>query len=180
MIAFRHFKRNGCKYKMDQRGIVLVVSVSIFKDEEVLMIKENKPTAIGKWNFPSGHIEYGEDILSAALREVKEETGYEVKFISTTGVYNFQSSTGDQVILFHFTAKLSGGSLNLTEEEIIDCKWIKLNELAKMEDKELREVGVIRQITNNLQRGNLFPISMFHDQLLSTVGGASITKDSNI
>lgn len=43
---------------MDQNSIVLVVSVSILNDEEVLIIKENKPTAFDKWNFPSGRIEY--------------------------------------------------------------------------------------------------------------------------
>jgi hypothetical protein len=54
---------------MAQNGIVLVVSVSIFRDDEVLMIRENKPTAINKWNFPSGRIENGEDILYSARRE---------------------------------------------------------------------------------------------------------------
>jgi 8-oxo-dGTP diphosphatase len=33
---------------MTQNGIVLVVSVSIIKDEEVLMIKENKPSVLNK------------------------------------------------------------------------------------------------------------------------------------
>jgi 8-oxo-dGTP diphosphatase len=42
-----------------------------------------------KWNFPSGRIELGEDILDAARREVKEETGYDVKITGTTGIYNF-------------------------------------------------------------------------------------------
>ncbi len=41
---------------MSQDGIVLVASVSIFNDDKVLIIKENKPTAIDKWNFPSGHV----------------------------------------------------------------------------------------------------------------------------
>jgi 8-oxo-dGTP pyrophosphatase MutT (NUDIX family) len=59
---------------MTQNEIVLVVSVSIIKNNEVLMIKENKPSAINKWNFPSGRIEDNEEILQAALREVKEET----------------------------------------------------------------------------------------------------------
>jgi ADP-ribose pyrophosphatase YjhB (NUDIX family) len=52
---------------MAQDRIVLVVSVSIFRDDKVLIIRENKPTAIDKWNFPSGHIEYGEDILHSAF-----------------------------------------------------------------------------------------------------------------
>lgn len=116
---------------MAHNGIVLVVSVSIFKDKEVLIIKENKPTAIGKWNFPSGRIEYGEDILYAARREVKEETGFDVKLSGTTGVYNFVSNTNNQVILFHFTGKVTGGSLNLEEDEIVDSKWIKVSELTR-------------------------------------------------
>jgi 8-oxo-dGTP diphosphatase len=63
------------------------------------MLKENEPNAIHKWNFPSGHIEYGEDILYSARREAKEETGLDVKLIGTTGVYNFISNTNNQVIL---------------------------------------------------------------------------------
>jgi len=74
---------------MTQNEIVLVVSVSIIKNNEVLMIKEDKPSAINKWNFPSGRIEQGEGILSASCREVKEETGYDVKLSKTTGIYNF-------------------------------------------------------------------------------------------
>ncbi len=82
---------------MTQNGIVLVVSVSIMKDNEVLIIKENKPSAINKWNFPSGRIEHKEDILYAACREVKEETGFDVKLTGTTGIYNFNSSTNNKL-----------------------------------------------------------------------------------
>lgn len=90
---------------MIQNEIVLVVSVSIVRDNQVLMIKENKPSAIDKWNFPSGRIEKKEDILLAACREVKEETGLEVNLQYTTGVYNFISASNDQVILFHLEVK---------------------------------------------------------------------------
>lgn len=38
-------------------SIVLVVSVSIIRDEKILMIEEKRPFAINKWNFPSGRIE---------------------------------------------------------------------------------------------------------------------------
>jgi 8-oxo-dGTP diphosphatase len=48
---------------MLQNEFVLVVSVSVTRNDEVLIIRENKPTAMNKWNFPSGRIEYGEDIL---------------------------------------------------------------------------------------------------------------------
>ncbi|MEK5215977.1 NUDIX hydrolase [Psychrobacillus sp. FSL H8-0487] len=150
---------------MSQDGIVLVASVSIFNEAEVLIIKENKPTAVEKWNFPSGRIEYGEDILYSARREVKEETGLDVKLIGTTGVYNFISSTNNQVILFHFIGEVTGGSVNLEEDEISDSKWIKVSDLVKIENEDLREPGVLKQIINNLLKKNLYPINIYNEQV---------------
>ncbi|TFI48809.1 NUDIX domain-containing protein, partial [Diaphorobacter sp. DS2] len=72
---------------MTQNEIVLVVSTSIIQEGKVLVIKENKATVKNKWNFPSGHVEKEEDILEAACREVKEETGLDVKLTHTTGIY---------------------------------------------------------------------------------------------
>ncbi len=44
---------------MTQNGIVLVASVSIIREDQVLIIKENKPSVRNKWNFPGGRIEPG-------------------------------------------------------------------------------------------------------------------------
>ncbi|MDM5186220.1 NUDIX hydrolase [Bacillus sp. DX4.1] len=152
---------------MIQNEIVLVVSVSIVRDNQVLMIKENKPSAIDKWNFPSGRIEKKEDILLAACREVKEETGLEVNLQYTTGVYNFISASNDQVILFHFRGEIIGGSIKLEEDEIVDYKWIQLSELINIENKVLRNADVNKQIINNLLHNNLYSISIFNKQLVN-------------
>ncbi|WHY78645.1 NUDIX domain-containing protein [Neobacillus sp. WH10] len=150
---------------MTQNSIVLVVSVSIIKDDEVLIIKENKPSAINKWNFPSGRIEHKEDILDAACREVKEETGFDVKLTGTTGIYNFISSSNNQVILFHFTGEITGDSLKIVEDEIIDSKWIKVSELKNFDNNELREANVIRQIMDSLLNQKVYSITVFNEQL---------------
>ncbi|WP_078597680.1 NUDIX hydrolase [Evansella clarkii] len=149
---------------MTQQGIVLAASVSIFKEDKVIIIKENKPGAEDKWNFPGGRIEFGEDILYTAQREVKEETGLDVNLTWTTGVYNFTSQTKNQVILFHFVGEVSGGFINLTEDNISESKWITVNELVKFENKELREPGVIKQILENLSKKNLHTINFYNEQ----------------
>lgn len=150
---------------MTQNGIVLVVSVSIIKDGKVLLIKENKPSAKNKWNFPSGHIENKEDVRKAACREVKEETGYEVKLNGTTGIYNFISDTNDQVILFHFTGEIIGGSLNLVEDEIVDSKWINVPGLIDFNQNEFRNAGVIKQIISRLQNEQIYSLEFFNEQI---------------
>ncbi|WP_130858599.1 NUDIX hydrolase [Gracilibacillus phocaeensis] len=151
---------------MTGKPIVLVVSVSLIKDEKVLMIKENKSNVINKWNFPSGRMEEGEDILLSARREVKEETGFDVELTYTTGIYNFISSTQDQVIMFHFIGKITGGSVYLEEDEIIDSVWMELSDLVKFNDDELRNPTVIKQIVNCLVQKSYHPTNnIFQKQI---------------
>ncbi len=47
----------------------------------LLQLRDNKPglTAAGLWVFPGGHADPGEDSLHCAVREFKEETGYECR-----------------------------------------------------------------------------------------------------
>lgn len=150
---------------MTQNGIVLVVSVSILHEDKVLMIQENKASVKNSWNFPSGRIEYGEDILEAARREAKEETGYDVKLTATTGVYNFISSTNHQVILFHFIGEIIGGSLQINATEIIDSKWIVLSDLLVPDLLELRDKEVIKQITENVISQKEYPLALFSKRM---------------
>jgi 8-oxo-dGTP diphosphatase len=159
------YKKEWLENSMSQNNIVLVVSVSVIKDNEVLLIKENKPTAFDKWNFPSGRMEMGEDILNAALREVKEETGLDVNLINTTGIYNFLSDSNDQVILFHFIGEIVGGELRIDEEEIIESKWVTLDEIRKLTNKELRNSMVMKQIVDALISQKSYPITIFKEQL---------------
>lgn len=149
---------------MTQNGIVLVASVSIIREEKVLIIKENKASVKNKWNFPSGRIECGEDILDAARREAKEETGYDVRLTGTTGIYNFISSSNHQVILFHFIGEIIGGSLLLDTREIIDSKWSSLRDLLIPELIELRDKEVIKQIVENLISEKEFPLTLFNNE----------------
>lgn len=154
---------------MTQNGIVLVVSVSIIHEDKVLMIKENKATVKNTWNFPSGRIEYHEDILEAARREAKEETGYDVRLTATTGIYNFMSSTNHQVILFHFIGEIIGGSLQLDKAEIIDSTWIAPADLLIPDFLELRDKEVIQRITQNLISQKEYSLSLFNSSLKNMV-----------
>ncbi|WP_246059379.1 NUDIX domain-containing protein [Paenibacillus lautus] len=97
---------------MTENGNVLVVSVTLFQGDQVLIIQENKPSVRDTWTFPGGRIEPGEAMFEAAIREVKEETGYDVQLTSTTGVYPFISSLNHPVIMFHFTGEVVGARFN--------------------------------------------------------------------
>lgn len=73
---------------MNKKRPTVGVGVIIIKDNLVLIGKrKNVKLGKGTWGFPGGHLEYGETFESAAIREVKEETGIAIKnvqFASTT------------------------------------------------------------------------------------------------
>lgn len=67
-------------------GVVLIK-----KKQALLQLRDNKPGIVlpGYWSIPGGAVEKGEDIVQAAKREFKEETGYLLKDpkLFTTEVY---------------------------------------------------------------------------------------------
>lgn len=80
-------------------------------------------------------------------------------------MYNFISQTNNQVILYHFVGEITGGSLNLPEEEIEDSCWVDVPDLLKYQNNELREAKVLKQIANNLLKGNIHSLTIFNEKL---------------
>jgi 8-oxo-dGTP diphosphatase len=55
------------------------VSAIILRNQAVLLIERASGALKGRWSPPGGHIEPGERVRAAALREVREETGVEAE-----------------------------------------------------------------------------------------------------
>jgi len=69
-------------------GVVVVIEM----DGHVLLGKRAGSYGKGQWGLPQGYIEFDEDFLTAAIREVKEETGLDVEIRSIINVVsNFLS-----------------------------------------------------------------------------------------
>lgn len=56
---------------------VVGVGALVLDSGRILLVKRAYPPGRGRWSVPGGHIELGEGVLEAAVRELKEETGIE-------------------------------------------------------------------------------------------------------
>ena len=83
----------------------------IFNHEQQILLGLRRD--IDWWNLPGGGMEVGETVDEALCREVREETGLEVKVEQLVGVY---SKPQKQEVVLTFLCQVIGGTLQSTEE----------------------------------------------------------------
>lgn len=72
------------------------------RGEEILLLYRQKEQ---DWTFPKGHIENGEDAAQAMVRELKEETGLDVRLLSPLPDHDYLSPFEGQVTIHMFLAE---------------------------------------------------------------------------
>lgn len=105
------------------------VAVIILNEENQVLLQ--KRADVGLWGIPSGHIEIGETVSEAAIREVKEETNLDIRIKKLIGVYSdphsqvFAYPNGKVVhfITTCFLAEITGGDLRCHSDESLEIKF---------------------------------------------------------
>ncbi len=114
----------------------------IKQNGKYLLVQEGLPKAYGLWNMPAGHTNPGETPEEAAVREVREETGYEVELDELISVF-----TDGPKLRYTYTAHIVGGELNFPKDEIMDAKWLTYSELEKLAaDGKFRKDWIFKAI----------------------------------
>ena len=104
----------------------------IEKNDEILLIERAKKEAFAykKLNGIGGHIEKGEDPLTAIRREVKEESGLEISDFTLHAVIFIDVESEKGVCVFVYSALYDHGELCSSDEG--NLIWAKKGELANL------------------------------------------------
>lgn len=115
-----------------------------------LVIKQTK----GHYSFPKGHVEENETERETALREVKEETGFDISFVGDfRKVITYMPN--DEVLkdVVFFLGNVIGGLLKAQEEEVVEIKWLNYEDALSVitydDDK-----GVLREAYDYIMNNN--------------------------
>jgi len=100
---------------------VLGVGALIFNRDKILLIERGKEPMKGQWSLPGGALETGETLEQGIIREVREETGLEVKPLKVLEI--FERITRDahgvpeyHYVLIDYICRITGGSLRAADD----------------------------------------------------------------
>ena len=92
------------------------VAVIIHKEGQVLLGQRLGSHGAGSWQFPGGHLEYGESLAACAAREVTEETGLMVRGIRpVTFTNDIFAAEGKHYVTLYMLADYVGGTPEVLE-----------------------------------------------------------------
>jgi ADP-ribose pyrophosphatase YjhB (NUDIX family) len=95
-------------------GPKLVAGCLVIGDGKVLLLRRGNEPALGKWTFPGGYVDFGENAADAALRETREEVGMRVELGEVLGV--LADGANPSLTLVVYLAKPLGDPATTSEE----------------------------------------------------------------
>ena len=96
--------------------VPIVVGVMRNAEGKVFLTQRNQPGTEwhDRWQIPGGQIEYGEDAEAAIMRELKEETGFDVSIIRLLPkvLSNVHQNDGAHIIIIAYECEITGGEFS--------------------------------------------------------------------
>lgn len=135
----------------------VTVATVVVREGQLLMVEERAQGRL-VFNQPAGHLEPDESLLEAALRETREETGWDVALTAFVGAYQWRAETGRHYLRFAFAAEPVGHDPSRAlDEGIVQALWMTP---AQLQAEHARHRSpLVWKVVQDYLAGRRFPLS---------------------
>jgi ADP-ribose pyrophosphatase YjhB (NUDIX family) len=102
----------GFVFYLDPK-IAVGTIIRIGDQGKIVLVKRAIEPGYGKWVFPGGYVDRGEEITLAALREAREEAGIDVRLDHLVNIYSY---AGRSPVIVVYAATMISGELAVDDE----------------------------------------------------------------
>ena len=104
----------------------LAVGTVICDDQNrIVLVRRAIEPGYGKWVFPGGYVDRGEEVQRAAVREAREEAGLDIRLDHLIDIYSY---TGRTPVIVVYAATMIGGSL-ACDDEGLEARFFEPHEI---------------------------------------------------
>lgn len=137
----------------------VTVAAVVYRDGKFLLVEEETDAGLA-FNQPAGHLEQGEALVDAVVREALEETAYHFRPTHLVGVYNWRHPAKDVTYLrFAFAGELRGFDADRQlDDGIVAARWLTLDEVRATQDRH-RSPLILRCCEDYLA-GRRYPLDL--------------------
>jgi 8-oxo-dGTP pyrophosphatase MutT (NUDIX family) len=139
----------------------VTVAAVVEREGRFLLIEEETESG-NRFNQPAGHLDPGESLVEAVIRETLEESAYTFEPSALLGIYQYRAGAADPTYLrFAFTGGVTGPDPHRAlDRGIIRAVWLAPEEIRKTADRH-RSPLVVRCIDDYLG-GMRYPLELLH------------------
>ena len=138
----------------------VTVAAVVQRDGKFLLVEEETDVGLA-FNQPAGHLEEGEALVDAVVRETLEETAYHFKPTHLLGIYHWQHPTKEDTtyLRFAFAGELRGYEAGRRlDDGIVGARWLTLDEVKATQARH-RSPLILRCI-EDLLTGRKYPLDL--------------------
>ena len=142
----------------------VTVATVVERAGRFLMVEEApRGSKVTLFNQPAGHLEPGERLKEAALRELREETAWQVGITDYLGLYVYQAPNGETFHSHSFFGMALAHLGNPLDPAIVAVHWLTLDEVEELERQgRMRSPLVLRRIRDALA-ARFYPMDVVHE-----------------
>jgi 8-oxo-dGTP diphosphatase len=112
---------------------VVGIGAVIIKEGKIVLIKRGNEPSKGKWSIPGGHVELGENLKEAVIRETKEETCLAVDNPILIDVVENVDWDEQRKIKYHYVivdylVHVKGGNIEAASDAA-ELRWVPFGEV---------------------------------------------------